>query len=48
MKVLVKKSDSKVVQKENILVEQMRDKKGGQIAEMFCKVGEKEFALAIA
>ena len=41
LKVLLDKKESRVIQPDNILIEQMREKRGGQIVETIAKVGEK-------
>ena len=46
LKVLVNKRESRVVSQENILIDQMREKRGGQIVEAFAKVGDKQFQMA--
>lgn len=47
LNVLSSKEESQVVKPEGILVEQMREKKGGQIVEICCKSGEKDVQMAL-
>ena len=45
--VLSSKEDSTIVKGDSILVEQMREKKGGQIVEISARNGEKDVQLAL-
>jgi hypothetical protein len=47
MRVLKIKEDATVLKSESILVEQLRQKKGGQIVELEATVGDKNLMMAI-
>lgn len=47
LNVLSSKEESCVVKPDGILVEQMREKNGGQVVEIVCKSGEKDVQMAL-
>ena len=47
LSVLSSREESCVVKPDGILVEQMREKNGGQVVEIVCKSGEKDVQMAL-